>query len=77
MAKKKKIELDALSAESLKTCTICSSEIEEENGDIVGYFGILPVAFCCWCLSSVLDMADQMRSHECEKCGHVNGEEDE
>ena len=41
-------------------CSICDSEIEEDNGDIKGYFGICPVAFCVWCLSSMTDMVIQL-----------------
>ena len=41
-------------------CNICDSPIEEDNGDIVGYFGICPVSFCTWCLSSMTDMVIQM-----------------
>ena len=40
-------------------CNICDSDIEEDNGDIVGYFGICPVAFCVWCMSSMTDMIIQ------------------
>ena len=40
-------------------CNICDSPIEEDNGDIVGYFGICPVSFCCWCVSSMTDMVIQ------------------
>ena len=41
-------------------CNICDSPIEEDNGDIVGSFGICPVAFCVWCLSSMTDMVIQL-----------------
>ena len=41
-------------------CTICSSDIDEDSGDIVGYFGISPVSFCVWCMSSITDMVIQM-----------------
>ena len=41
-------------------CNICDSPIEEDNGDIVGSFGISPVAFCVWCLSSMTDMVIQL-----------------
>ena len=41
-------------------CNICDSEIEEDNGDIRGCFGISPVAFCVWCLSSMTDMVIQL-----------------
>ena len=41
-------------------CNICDSEIEQDNGDIIGNFGISPVAFCVWCLSSMTDMVIQL-----------------
>jgi hypothetical protein len=41
-------------------CNICDSPIEEDNGDIVGSFGISPVAFCVWCMSSMTDMVIQL-----------------
>ncbi len=80
MALKKKVKVEdtgAMDAMNLKECSICSSELDEDDGDIRGYFGIIPVAFCCWCTSSLQDMVQQMNPHECEKCGHMNGEEDE
>ena len=44
----------------MKKCSICSSKIEEDNGDVVGSFGITSVAFCVWCLSSITDMVIQL-----------------
>ena len=41
-------------------CNICDSEIDEDNGDIVGNFGISPVSFCVWCVSSMTDMVIQL-----------------
>ena len=42
-------------------CTICESLFDlEDEGGTTGYFGLLMVAFCPFCLSSVLDMARQM-----------------
>ena len=42
-------------------CTICKSQFDlEGEGGTTGYFGLLMVAFCPFCLSSVLDMARQM-----------------
>ena len=41
-------------------CNICNSPIEEDNGDIIGNFGICPAAFCVWCLSSMTDMVIQL-----------------
>ena len=40
-------------------CNICDSPIEEDNGDVIGNFGICPVAFCVWCMSSMTDMVIQ------------------
>ncbi len=45
----------------MQKCNICDSEIEEDNGDVVGYFGISPVAFCVWCYSSMTDMVIQFQ----------------
>ena len=44
----------------LEKCNICDSPIEEDNGDIIGSFGICPVAFCVWCMSSMTDMVIQL-----------------
>ena len=41
-------------------CNICDSPIEEDQGDIVGSFGLSPVSFCVWCLSSMTDMVIQL-----------------
>ena len=43
----------------MQKCNICDSEIEEDKGDVVGYFGMCPVAFCVWCMSSMPDMVIQ------------------
>ena len=48
----------------MQKCNICDSEIEEDNGDIVGYFGICPVAFCVWCMSSMTDMVIQCQGFD-------------
>ena len=40
-------------------CNICESPIDEEQGDTLGNFGILPVAFCVWCMASMADMIIQ------------------
>ena len=42
-------------------CTICDTEIDVDNGDIVGYFGIMKVAFCVWCLASIEDMIENIK----------------
>ena len=48
----------------VNTCNICDSEIEEDNGDIVGNFGIRPVSFCVWCVSSMTDMVIQLNGFD-------------
>ena len=45
-------------------CNICDSEIDQEAGDILGNFGISPVAFCVWCLSSMTDMVIQLNGFD-------------
>ena len=45
-------------------CNICESPIEEDNGDIIGNFGICPVAFCVWCISSMTDMVIQLQGFD-------------
>ena len=44
------------------TCSICSSAFvqDEEGGLTGGSIGLVPVNFCPYCLSGVLDMARQM-----------------
>ena len=44
----------------MKNCNICDSDINQDNGDIVGHFGITPIAFCVWCYSSITDMVIQL-----------------
>ena len=41
-------------------CNICDTDIDQDNGDIVGNFGITPIAFCVWCYSSMTDMVIQL-----------------
>ena len=48
----------------MEKCNICDSEIEEDQGDIVGYFGICEVSFCVWCLSSLTDMVIQINGFD-------------
>jgi hypothetical protein len=40
-------------------CNVCSCEFSDDEGGIQGYFGILPVAFCPTCYSSMYDMVQQ------------------
>jgi hypothetical protein len=43
-------------------CSICDSDFDLDDGGVSGDFGILPVAFCVWCLSSLEDMFDQLEA---------------
>jgi hypothetical protein len=40
-------------------CNVCASDFSEDEGGVVGYFGILPVAFCPTCYSCMVDMTRQ------------------
>ena len=42
-------------------CNTCGCVIDEDEGGIVGEFGMLPVAFCVWCLPSLVDMVIQLQ----------------
>ena len=48
----------------MQKCNICDSEIEEDNGDVIGYFGISPVAFCVSCISPITDMVVQLQGFD-------------
>ena len=42
-------------------CTICKAEFNlQDEGGTAGYFGITPVFFCMFCLSSMCDMVDKL-----------------
>ena len=36
----------------------------EDDEGVIGEFGILPVAFCVWCSSSMTDMVIQMQGFD-------------
>lgn len=46
-------------------CTICESDLTEETEVIRGEIGIIPVKFCVWCLTGLLDMAEQLNPCPC------------
>ena len=45
-------------------CNTCECVIDKDEGGIVGDFGILPVAFCVWCLPSLVDMVIQLQGFD-------------
>ena len=51
--------------ETIAECSVCKRTFDyESEGGTCGEFGILPVAFCPTCLSSMFDMVEQ----RCEWC---------
>ena len=51
-------------------CNVCSCDFTDDEGGVIGYFGILPVAFCPTCYSSMVDMVSQdlkIGEEECQK----------
>ena len=38
--------------DAAEECSICSSELDLDAGDIQGSFGILPIGFCVMCFSA-------------------------
>ena len=40
-------------------CSVCSCDFTDDEGGVIGYFGILPVAFCPTCHSCMVDMVTQ------------------
>jgi hypothetical protein len=40
-------------------CSVCSCDFTEDEGGVIGHFGMLPVAFCPTCFSCMIDMAEQ------------------
>ncbi len=43
-------------------CSVCDCDFDvETEGGVLGFIGILPVAFCPTCKCGILDFADQFR----------------
>lgn len=40
-------------------CNVCGCGFTSDAGGILGHFGMLPVAFCPTCLTSMVDMVQQ------------------
>ena len=49
---------DREKAEEKHTCSTCACEFTDGEGGAVGFFGMIPVAFCPYCLSSIHEMVD-------------------
>ena len=48
----------------INKCDLCSCEIDQDNGDVVGCIGILKTCFCVMCLSGIHDMIRQMYGYD-------------
>jgi hypothetical protein len=45
-----------------KRCTVCEIKFDiEKEGGVQGYFGIIPVTFCEYCIDCIVNLADQVR----------------
>ena len=45
--------------------SVCGSDFDlNDEGGTNGYFGIIPVSFCPWCLSCMIDMVQYMTGEE-------------
>jgi len=45
-------------------CSICKCEFNiEEEGGTAGYFGMILVYFCPFCLSSIVDMVEHLKGN--------------
>jgi hypothetical protein len=48
--------------DKIEVCSTCQCEFDlDAEGGTKGEFGILPVAFCPTCLSSIFDMVKQLK----------------
>ena len=47
-------------------CNICQTDFTDDEGGMLGYIGILPVAFCPFCYSGICDMVEQLDGREWE-----------
>jgi DNA-directed RNA polymerase alpha subunit len=58
------IDEPQLAVEDKVVCTICNTEEDEEF--TYGYIGLIPVTFCVFCLSGLMDMSEQLNPYESE-----------
>ena len=47
-------------------CSVCQTDFTDDEGGMLGYIGILPVAFCPFCYSGICDMVEQLDDREWE-----------
>ena len=47
-------------------CSVCEIDFADDEGGMLGYIGIIPVAFCPTCYSGICDMVGQLDGREWE-----------
>jgi hypothetical protein len=47
-------------------CSVCEIDFLDEEGGMLGYIGIIPVAFCPTCYAGICDMVEQLYEKEWE-----------
>ena len=57
-------------------CSVCSCDYTGEEMGVEGYFGILPVAFCPDCFTSMCDMVDQYMGYSSDDYEREEEEDD-
>ena len=45
-------------------CSVCQCDFTDDEGGMLGYMGIIPVAFCPTCYSGICDMVEQLDDRE-------------
>jgi len=47
-------------------CSVCQTEFTNDEGGMLGFIGIIPVAFCPFCFAGICDMVEQLDDREWE-----------
>jgi hypothetical protein len=47
-------------------CSVCEIDFADDEGGMLGYIGIIPVAFCPTCYAGICDMVEQLNTREWE-----------
>ena len=47
-------------------CSVCEPNFLDDEGGMLGYIGIIPVAFCPTCYAGICDMVEQLYEKEWE-----------
>ena len=47
-------------------CSVCEIYFADDEGGMLGYIGIIPVAFCPTCYAGICDMVEQLYEKEWE-----------